>query len=80
MAAKVQVGELKAPVELLERPMLPVGVVIVPTSVSVTVAVQFVEVLLATVLGVQLTEVEVTRLFTVTIVLPPLPLWFVSPL
>jgi hypothetical protein len=52
----------------------------VPESVSVTVAVQLVEAPTGTVVGVQLTLVVVERIaVTVTVVVPELPAWVVSP-
>ena len=51
----------------------PVGVIAVPTEVSVTVAVHVVAWLITTG-DVQDTAVVVLRLFTVTVVLPELPL------
>jgi hypothetical protein len=59
---------------------VPVGVLLVPTSVSLTVAVQLVEAPTGTVAGVQLTLVLVERTLTVTVVVPELPEWVVSPL
>jgi hypothetical protein len=73
------VAGVNVPVELEVKPTLPVGEVVVLTSVSVTVAVQSVEPLLATWLGLQLTDMEVVRLFTVTEVLPELVLCVASP-
>jgi hypothetical protein len=70
---------VNVPVELEVKPTLPVGEVVVLTSVSVTVAVQSLEPLLATWLGLQLTDMEVVRLFTVTEVLPELVLCVASP-
>ncbi len=52
---------------------VPAGVDAVPTSVSVTVAVQDVAWPMTTVAGVQLRVVDVARLLTVTVVLPLLP-------
>jgi hypothetical protein len=56
---------LKVPVPLLERLTVPPGVVFVPASVSVTVAVQVVAALRLSGLGEQLTAVEVERELTV---------------
>jgi len=67
------------PVELEVKLTLPVGVAIMPMSVSVTVAVQLVEPLVATWLGLQPIDVEVARLFTLTEVLPELVPCVASP-
>ena len=61
---------LKLPALFEVKLTVPVGVVFVPVSVSVTVAVHVVGCPTATVAGVQLTAVEVERLFTVTVVVP----------
>ena len=72
-ATKLQlVAGVNVPVELEAKLTVPVGLLAVPVSVSVTVAVQLVEPLLATWLGLQLIDMEVARLFTVTEVLPEL--------
>ena len=72
-ATKLQlVAGVNVPVELEAKLTVAVGVLAVPVSVSVTVAVQLVEPLLATWLGLQLIDMEVARLFTVTEVLPEL--------
>ncbi len=65
--------------ELEVKLTLPVGVAIMPMSVSVTVAVQLVEPLVATWLGLQPIDVEVARLFTLTEVLPELVPCVASP-
>jgi hypothetical protein len=66
----VQFVALKVPLPLLAKLTLPVGVLAMPASMSLTVAVQVVETPSSTELGVQLTEVEVLRLFTVKVPLP----------
>lgn len=76
---RVQDEALKLPVPLLVKLTVPVGVRAVPAEVSVTVAVQAAAWFTATVDGVQLTAVVVSRLLTVTISVPELPLWFASP-
>jgi hypothetical protein len=58
---------------------LPVGVLAVAASVSVTVAVHVDGVLTASVPGEQLALVEVERRSTVTAWLPLLPAWVESP-
>ncbi len=76
----MQLELLKVPAPLLLKPTVPVGVLGVPESVSVTVAVQLVEAPTGTVVGVQLTLVVVERIaVTVTVVVPELPAWVVSP-
>jgi hypothetical protein len=52
---------------LTEKVIVPPGVLVVPLSVSVTVAVQVVPLLASTVDGEQLTLVEVVRAVTVTL-------------
>lgn len=59
---------------------VPDGVIAVPGEVSVTVAVQLVAWLITRVDGAQATAVFVLRLLTVTVALPVLVLWAVSPL
>ena len=77
---RVQLVGLNVPAPLLVKVTVPVGVVFVPTSVSLTVAVQVVDVPGGTVEGEQLTLVLVERFVTVTVVVPLLPLWSGSPL
>ncbi len=76
---KVQVPE-NVPVPLDVRVTVPDGAMKVPTSVSVTVAVQ-VEAWFTTTELPQVIDIEVARLFTVMVldVLGPLPLWAGSP-
>ena len=62
MPLSVQLETLNVPLLLLAKLTVPVGVVFVPLSVSVTVAVQVVEPFTRTGLGVQLTVVLVDRL------------------
>ena len=79
-ATKLQlVAGVNVPVELEVKLTVPVGVLAVPVSVSVTVAVQLVAPLLATWLGLQLIDMAVARLFTVTEVLPELVPCVASP-
>ena len=61
---------VKVPVLFEDIVTVPVGLDFVPVSVSVTVAVHVVGCPTATVAGVQLTPVEVERLFTVTMAVP----------
>ena len=80
VASSVQIVELKVPASLLVQLTVPVGVVFVPTSVSVTVAVQVVGCPTTTDDGEQLTPVVVERFaVTVTTVVPELPRCVESP-
>jgi len=73
MNASVQVVVgLKVPVALVENVAVPFGVIIVPAPVSFTVALQDVDVSLATGFGVQLMLVVVLRLLTTRLVGPEL--------
>ena len=63
---------MKVPVPLLVNETVPVGALVVPPDVSVTVAVHVVGAFTATEAGVQLTAVVVFRLVTVTAWLPEL--------
>ena len=58
---------------------VPEGVIAVPVPVSVTVAAQLVACPTMTVEGVHATVVVVGRVVTVTVALPELVAWFVSP-
>ena len=80
VAVREQVGRLKVPVELEAKLTVPVGVITAPTSVSVKVAVQLVELLVVTGFGLQFTVMEVARLFTFIVVLPELVACVESPL
>ncbi len=72
---------VKVPDALLPKLTDPEGGVGVPAStVSVTVAVQEVPRLTTTGFGKQLTLVEVGRRLTITVSVPELPEWTVSPL
>ena len=78
---RVQLVALKVPAPLLVKLTVPVGVVFVPASVSLTVAMQLVAWLTTTDDGEQLTVVPVERFaVTVTAVVPELPECVVSPL
>jgi hypothetical protein len=61
------VAGVKVPVELVVKLKEPVGVITVPTEVSVTVAVQLVPWFTTTDAGVQATVVDVARGLTVTV-------------
>jgi len=76
----VQLGALNVPAApLLVKLTVPVGAMIVPGEVSVTVTVQVEAWATATVLGEQTTAVLVFRLLTVTLAEPELPRWVASP-
>ena len=79
VAASVQLGWEKMPIEFEAKPTEPLGVITEPTSLSVTVATQLVAVLFVTGLGEHETLVEVDRLLTTTLELPELVLWLESP-
>lgn len=70
VGARVQLAGVKLPLPLVPKLTVPVGVVLVPAAVSLTVAVQRVSLSTGTLPGVQLTLVEVARLATVTVTLP----------
>src|SRR2546428_77776 len=78
-AGRVNLKKLKVPAPLLLKLTLPVGVLLVTTSVSLTVAAQVVSWPAPTDAGLQLTLVLVERLLTGTVVVPELPVWVVSP-
>ena len=71
MGERIQL--LNVPGPLLRKNTGPVGAMVIPTEVSVTVAVQVVGVFMGTRLGLQLTVVEVVRLITVRANVPALP-------
>ena len=80
VASSVQVVELKVPASLLVQLTVPVGVVFVPASVSLTVAIQLVAWPRTTDDGEQVTVVPVERFaVTVTAVVPELPRCVASP-
>ncbi len=68
----VQVVELKVPEALLLNVTVPVGAILVPDDVSVTVAVQVADAFTGSVAGAQVTLVEVERLMTVRLKVPEL--------
>ena len=72
------VGLNESPAEEDEKPTVPVGVLAVPPSVSVTVAVHVVPTARSTV-GEQEIAVLVVRLSTVSVVEPLLIAWVASP-
>jgi len=78
-AVNVQLVVVPKPPILAVQDTVPVGVMAVPASVSVTVAVQVVAALTMTEGGAQTIAVVVILLATVTVVLPELVAWVVSP-
>ena len=81
-AARAQLAAgVNVPVELEAKLTVPVGVIMVPADVSVTVAVQLVPWFTTTEDGVQATLVEVVRGATVKVkaVLVVLAAWVASP-
>ena len=80
VAPRVQLVLLKVPVPLLVKVTVPLGTLIVPGLVSVTVAVQVVALFTGTLGGTQSTLVMVARLVTSTVVVPLLVRCVASPL
>ncbi len=76
----VQVLELKVPGALVVNVIVPDGVIMVPSEVSDTVAVQVEAELVGTEEGTQLMLVEVERWVTLRLKLPELVLSLESPL
>jgi hypothetical protein len=79
-APSVQVVLLNVPALLLVNVTVPVGVVAPPPEVSLTVAVQVVDIPCWRVLGTQLTLAEAERIVAVTVVVPLLVECVLSPL
>ena len=78
--SSVQVpSALNVPTPVLVKLTMPLGVLLVPMSVSLTVAVQVVESFTGMVVGEHVTEVLVRRLRAVTTVISLEPMWVVSP-
>ncbi len=75
----MQLVALKLPAESLAKLTVPLGVLAVPVSVSLTVAVQVLALPTDTLAGVQLTVVVVVRVVAVTLVVPELARWLSSP-
>ena len=75
----VQLALLKVPALLLLNVTTPLGVLLVPTSVSRTVAVQVVVSCTGMVAGEHVTEVLVERVRATTVKVPLLPRWLPSP-
>jgi phenylpyruvate tautomerase PptA (4-oxalocrotonate tautomerase family) len=78
-AARVQVAELKVPVELVVNVTVPVGVTAPVPEASATVAEQLAAVLSATLAGEHETVVVVERIVDATVKVPLLPVWTLSP-
>src|SRR2546428_8282632 len=74
----VQGLPLKVPAPLEEKSTVPIGVLVLPVAVSVTVAVQVVALFTGTLVGVQLTLVMVVRGVAVPLVMPELVAWVAS--
>jgi hypothetical protein len=77
--SSVQLSALKVPTPVLLKLTMPLGVLLVPMSVSLTVAVQVVESFTGMVVGEHVTEVLVERWRAVTRKVPELPRWVASP-
>jgi hypothetical protein len=72
-AARVQVAELKVPVELVVKVTVPVGVIPPVPDASATVAVQVLAVLSRTLAGEHATVVEDARMVDASVKVPLLP-------
>jgi hypothetical protein len=80
VALSVQLSlPLNVPAPLDVNVTVPVGTLDVPPLVSVTVAVQVVELFTGTAAGTQSTVVEVDRFVATRVVVPKLPRWIASP-
>ena len=77
--ARVQVAELKVPVEFVVNVTVPVGVTAPVPEASATVAVQVLAVLSGTLVGKHATVVVVVLAVTARVNVPLLVRWFVSP-
>ena len=77
--ARVQVAELKVPVELVVKVTVPVGVMAPVPDESATVAVHVLGVLSRTLAGEHATVVVVVRRVEASVKLPLLPWWPASP-
>ena len=71
--------ELKAPVELVVKVTVPVGVTAPVPDASATVAVQVDAVLSRTLAGLQATAVDEALMVEAMVKLPLLPVWLPSP-
>ena len=71
--------ELKAPVELVVKVTVPVGVTAPVPDASATVAVQVDAVLSRTLAGLQATAVDEALMVEAIVKLPLLPVWLPSP-
>jgi len=78
-ADRVQVVELKVPVEFVVNVTVPVGVTAPVPEASATVAVQVAEVLSRTLVGEHVTAVLLERMVDVSVKVPLLLLWVPSP-
>ena len=77
-ADRVQVVEVKVPVELVVKVTVPVGTIPPVPEESATVAVQLLAVLSGTLDGEQATVVVVVLGLTASVNVPLLPVWLVS--
>ena len=75
----MHVVELKAPVELVVKVTVPVGVTAPVPDASATVAVQVDAVLSRTLAGLQATAVDEALMVEAMVKLPLLPVWLPSP-
>jgi len=78
-ALRVQLVALKVPVLLLAKLTVPVGVTAPAPEESVTVAVHVVGLPVVTDAGEQVTDVEDDLMVDVTVNVPLLPVWTLSP-
>ncbi len=78
-ALKVQVVALNVPVELLVKLTVPVGVIAPVPEESATVTVQVDETPVFTLAGLQVTLVVLDLMVDVTVKVPLLPVWTLSP-
>jgi len=78
-ALRVQLVALKVPVLLLVKLTVPVGVTAPAPEESVTVAVHVVGLPVVTDAGEQVTDVEDDLMVDVTVNVPLLPVWTLSP-
>ena len=77
--ARVQVAELKVPVEFVVKVTVPVGVIAPVPEESATVAVQVVEAAEFTDAGLQTTAVVEERIVDASVNVPLLPVWIAFP-
>ena len=78
-AARVQVAELKVPVELVVKLTVPVGVMVPVPETSPAVAVHVEATLSRTLAGLQATVVLLALIVEARVKVPLLPVWTLSP-